>query len=413
MYAPQKSTNSRKMAKRIAVVSQWKAFKMKFEVLDIDYDHRVSCYALNAKADYEWYLEKTTGAEHNLEIQRSIISGRKTYETLRADLKRGCILPPIVLAAQQVALPNAQKENPKEVFTEISDAEKESLQGTLSGHNANFIQIIDGLQRTNAIRSVLSELGEEERKTFLQRPIRLEIWLNIQFFALAYRMLLLNAGQKPMSMKHQIEILADSMRVEFQAIPNLEIIRGIEKRRRTQPGQFQLATLSSAFQAWLQKQANIDLKSAVTEQLLADEAVETLGAGLNPANHPTGGDFANFVEWLVRLDVALGEPNKKFLGAETTVMAFSAALAEMLSNENLQERANEAMAKLVKDAESGDPSEVLGLELFEDLRAAIDPKKENVGEGTRNLVQRAIKEYVFSSGQKPMKDCWITADSMR
>jgi len=386
---------------------------MKFEVLDIDYDHRVSCYALNAKADYEWYLEKTTGAEHNLEIQRSIISGRKTYETLRADLKRGCILPPIVLAAQNVELPDAQKDTPVGIFTEISDPDKGSLQATLSGHDASFVQIIDGLQRTNAIRSVLSEIDGEEKSTFLQRPIRLEIWLNIKFFALAYRMLLLNAGQKPMSMKHQIEILADSMRVEFQGIPNLEIIRGIEKRRRTQPGQFQLATLSSAFQAWLQKQANIDLKSAVTEQLLADEAVETLGAGLNPANHPTGGDFTNFVEWLVKLDVALGEPNKKFLGAETTVMALSAALAELLSNDNLKDRANEAMVKLVNDAETGNPAEVLGLELFEKLRASIDPKKENVGEGTRNLVQRAIKEYVFSGGLKTMDECWITADSMR
>jgi len=50
-------------------------------------------------------LNVTTGAEDNLRIQRAIIGGSKAYQTLRSDLKRGCILPPLVLAVSSIDLP--------------------------------------------------------------------------------------------------------------------------------------------------------------------------------------------------------------------------------------------------------------------------------------------------------------------
>lgn len=385
---------------------------MKLEVFDIDYDHRISSYVVSVRADYEWYLNVTSTSEHNLEIQRSIISGKKTYETLRADLKRGCVLPPLVLAMLEITCPNTLERVPADLFTNLSPQDKNALTTAIQAHKTDKTQIIDGLQRTNAIRSVLAELDGTEKAEFLSRPIRLEIWLNIEFFALAYRMLLLNAGQKPMSMKHQIEILADSMKAEFSNISGLDVLRGIDNRRRTQPGQFQLATLSGAFQAWLQKQPNIDLKSAVTEQLLADEAVETLGAGLNPANHPTGDDFRHFVEWIVKIDEALGVDKLKFLGSDTTILALSAAFARIFSKESFRQRGLDAMAQLSSEATEGNAAQVLDLELFEKLKADIDPKKVNVGEGTRNLVLRAFTEYVYGNGTKSMTDCWTDAASM-
>src|SRR6185295_19014818 len=74
-------------------------------LIDLAFDKRINGYCATGVCSYEWYLAATTGAETNLEIQRSIITDSKAYRTLRADLKRGCILPPVVLAISDVPLP--------------------------------------------------------------------------------------------------------------------------------------------------------------------------------------------------------------------------------------------------------------------------------------------------------------------
>ena len=85
-----------------------------FELLTLDYDFRLQCYCALAKCDYQWFLAATGGAERNLEIQREIIKGSKAYQTLRADLKRGCLLPPLVLAVKNVPVPERLSHPPTE-----------------------------------------------------------------------------------------------------------------------------------------------------------------------------------------------------------------------------------------------------------------------------------------------------------
>lgn len=153
----------------------------------IDRDDRLQSYCVTAKCSYSDFLDLTTGAEGNLVIQRAIIKGTKAYVTLREDLKRGCVLPPIVLAATT---------NIAEDLQSIHDSNApEILNTTLSALTSPEVYIIDGLQRTNAIRQTANELDGAEREIFLNRPIRVEIWLNIPFGAVAYRMLLLICTQ--------------------------------------------------------------------------------------------------------------------------------------------------------------------------------------------------------------------------
>src|SRR5207248_54821 len=126
------------------------------------------------------------------------------------------------------------------------------LQLHLEGARPERVYIIDGLQRTNALRETRDDLQGAERDDFMRRPLRAEIWLNIPFSAIAYRMLLLNAGQKPMSIKHQVEVLSTQLSADLRDIPHLRIQSSLGAERRTQAGDFTLAKLSQAFQAWLQ-----------------------------------------------------------------------------------------------------------------------------------------------------------------
>jgi hypothetical protein len=233
------------------------------------------------------------------------------------------------------------------------------------------------------------------------------MWLNIPFSAIAYRMLLLNAGQRPMSVKHQVEVLSSKLVDDLAGIANLDIFRVLDVRRRTQPGQFPLAKIAQAFQAWLQGQPNLDLRNTVMEELLAESAIEILGqtvpAGSNSQN-PDG--FHRYVAWLVQLDVALEVENISFLGNETVILGLSAAVGAMERNEALANRVWPALDRLLKEVFNNQSADIVALSTFEKLRQGIDSSKVNVGLATREMVYNAFKEYIRGAGDTPMHECW-------
>jgi hypothetical protein len=366
----------------------------------IDRDDRLNSYCVTAKCTYRDFLSLTAGAEGNLVIQRAIIKGSKAYATLRRDLKRGCVLPPVVLAAT-LAL-----NEPIEDIYQHADLAGMAMQ--LSELTPPQIYIIDGLQRTNAIRQTANELEGPGLEEFLDRPLRLEIWLNIPFGAIAYRMLLLNAGQRPMSVKHQVEVLSSKLIDDLSDIPNLDIFRVADTRRRAQPGQFPLAKLAQAFQAWLQGQPNLDLRNTVMEELLAESAIEVLGNSVGegiPGNANDDG-FNKFITWVVDLDVALGPDNIQFLANETVLLGISAAVGALERSEILSKRVWPALDALL-DSVRLRGSSAIGLATFDTVKQGIDSSKLNVGVATRELVFTAFKEYIRGAAETPMDECWL------
>ncbi len=385
---------------------------MQFDVLSLDYDQRIKCFMVSARADYDWYLAKTAGSEENLVIQRDIIKGTKPYRTLRADLKLGCILPTIVLAARGVATTPTETYDAREGFIRASAEDLKALQDSIGAATPADIDIVDGLQRTNALRHTLEELEGEARTAFLQRSLRLEIWIGIPFYSLAYRMLLLNAGQKPMSMKHQIDILSRGLAEDLKDLPGIEIITRKDHKRRVRPGQFHLSTLAQAFQAWLQKSPNVDASNFVVETLMVDEALDSLGVDLQSERNAIHRDsFRQFIRWIIELDFVCGEENNRFFGNDTVVLGFAAAVGFIHKNEQLRDRLAPSMERLLREAtENGhDP---IGIATFDALRRSIDTRKSNVGEATREFVFRAVREYISQSGTSSMEACWTQSASM-
>jgi hypothetical protein len=365
------------------------------QILSIERDDRLRAQCALVLTNYRWFIAASKGAEENLQIQRKIISGSKPYATLRADLRRGCLLPPLVLAVKDVPLDDPIDLN--------------ALSRQLENVDPERVYIIDGLQRTNAIRQAAEEIPPEERDHFLDRVLRLEVWLDIGFGALAYRMLLLNAGQRPMSIKHQVEILSMKLQEELQSVPRLDIFTSISGRRRAQAGQFQLAKLSQAFQAWLQGQPNIDLKNTVMEKLLAENAIDVLGAdaGRDDTNQKQESfGFKGLVVWIVELDWMMSNANRDFLSNDTVLLGLSAAVGSAERNDSLRPRMESCLLRLLETARTRNSDEALAIDVYEELRSGIDPSKRNVGEATRDLVFHAFQEHFYSDGMKSMVDCW-------
>jgi hypothetical protein len=378
-----------------------------FELLTIDYDFRLQCYCALAKCNYDWFLTATGGAERNLAIQREIIKGSKAYQTLRADLKRGCLLPPLVLAIKNLVLPPELTASPMNHF---SISSMETLANTLSRVPPSDVYIIDGLQRTNAIKQTLQALqGTADESVFLARTARVEIWLNIPFGALAYRMLLLNAGQRPMSIKHQVEILSMKLEEELAGINHLEILKSLEAERRTKQGQFHLSKLAQAFQAWLQGTPNMDLRNLVMEQLLVESAIETLGSSLKGERSQSERDeFKTFVEWMVSADFAL-PANVNFFSNETVLHGIAAAVGAAERNDVIRPRMRRALDTLLRSLREKPDADALAIDTYESVRKGIDPAKVNVGQATREMVFKAFQEYFISDGLKNMSECWYFA----
>ena len=373
------------------------------QIIDLALDERINGYCATAVCSYEWYLAATTGAEANLKIQRAIIKDSKAYQTLRADLRRGCILPPLVLAVSRVNLP------PDLSSSTLRDTAKmpefiSSIQSQLTSARPDDTFIIDGLQRTNALRQTSEELepNQAEKAKFLARDLRIEVWLNIPFGAVAYRMLLLNAGQKPMSMKHQVEVLSMKLKDDLASIPEIEILTSLSAQRRTRAGQFVLAKLAQAFQAWLQGSPHIDVKNAVMAQLLAESAIDTLGTSLSGT--VAHDDFKTLVGWFIAMDKAIWPIDSHFFGNETVLLGISAAVGSAQRNDMLRDRMKKSLERL-KVGTMSDPT-LLAVDQFYDLRQGEDVRKVNVGEFTREMIYRAFQEFFISDGTKSMKECW-------
>jgi len=162
------------------------------------YDERVESTNVLVELTTKEYLSFAPRLiERNNEFQRRRVrQSGKTYSLLKDDLKRKCVIPPIVLACTD----------------DLADYEKDMSNGDLTGmpndaltelieSNTDKLLIIDGLQRTCTLTDV------PELYDCVDNTLRLEIYLGIGKQAILYRMLTLNSGQTPMSLRHQIEIL--------------------------------------------------------------------------------------------------------------------------------------------------------------------------------------------------------------
>lgn len=239
---------------------------------------------------------------------------------MRTDIKRGCLLPPLVFAFNNVLMP-APLNNRHEPL--VDKQKEDELLLTLTEPLKNITQenvyIIDGLQRAHAIKMTAETLtGDEQKRFLLGSRLHLEIWLNIPFGAVAYRRLLINVGQQHLSVRQHIEILSIKLQEELSTIPQIKIFTSFKPEGRAHKGEFYLNNLSRAFQAWLQGQPNLEIRNLVIAQLVTESVINTLGSSLV--------GFKEFVSWLVDLDYALSEEQFGFLSNETVLQGIAAAV---------------------------------------------------------------------------------------
>lgn len=154
------------------------------------YDKKIGSYNVMTQMNIVEYMDLIKGSVQKNELQRPRVRSSKTiYANLKEDLKAGCIIPPIVLS----------------LYSQYngSVADKTEIEKFILDHKDQLF-ILDGLQRTYTIQDLLEELGNEAN---VETVIRVEVYLGLNREGVLYRMLTLNTGQTPMSLRHQIEII--------------------------------------------------------------------------------------------------------------------------------------------------------------------------------------------------------------
>lgn len=171
------------------------------KILTRTFDNRINAYNILTEIDISEYLEIANFISKNNPLQRKRLKSYSSiYNLLKEDIKTGCTIPPIVLA-----LSNDIQEN-----IDIDNSNDDIIIDYINRHKDKLI-ILDGLQRTHLLIDIDQDLHSQSNRDalnkFYKHKLRFEIYLGIEKIGILYRMLTLNTGQSPMSVRHQIEIL--------------------------------------------------------------------------------------------------------------------------------------------------------------------------------------------------------------
>jgi len=369
---------------------------MELSVLGTAQDLRTSTPVIYAQCDIPNYISLVGDEFASFSIQRRR-EKFTAYTRLKADIINGTLLPTITLA-----LPIEISERAKQA---VESGDHEKLKNLLL--ESAPLNILDGLQRT----FILKEILESGHAFPPGQLVHLEIRAEPDLDHLIYRIIVLNAGQKPMSMRHQIEILSLSLRATLmKEIKGLELVPEVDGGRRTRSRRFSLDKISSGYHAYLLKSPEVDKQNVVaqrlSEQAVLQQDVEQFGIQF--------GDFVNFFRFYCDLDDAVestqpangGLTATNWLGNENTINGFFAAAADFGSTSDRQERIKTALRKVTLDIARDQSEESLGLNLFQEIISGFPSRKTNIGYATRKLIFVSFKEFFRDEGQTPLRDIW-------
>jgi hypothetical protein len=333
------------------------------EILNQSYDRVIKSICLTAVADYSFALSKLVPLIDKLEFQRSPLR-KAFYNRLENDIENGCIMPFLTIAMKQ--------EVSEEQICSGAYADEKKL---LSLFENAFV--LDGIQRLNTLKRVAQKPGFDSG-----RPIFFNILICASMDRLLYRMVTLNNGQKPMTARHQIEVLASNI-FDFDNLPIIASTEKQAKGRKKGDNESVITKeiLIKAYIAYISCSVNIDNQKIIESKM--DELItEQIMESNITARDTQYNDVINYV-----VECLGSEPLKKWFSVPNNFIGFSSAMSI-------------AFCKIV-EVVPGDL--VVAIELFEDAFSAIDVSKIKLGMARRRMVKYFFENFDKFSGLEKNK----------
>lgn len=368
------------------------------EILGISKDVRTNTHVIYAQLPVMEYLDLVGSEFHEFYIQRKR-EKHKAYERMKKDIIDGALLPSITLAIKPEIVPQIEGDI----------ANRPELQAKLS--NPNQVFILDGLQRTY----ILNDLKKDGVVFKENQKVHLEFWLEQEIKHLIYRIIVLNAGQKPMTMRHQVELLFLALKNKLETEIDITIMTERELTRRTGPRRYSLDRVACSYHCFMTKSPEVNKENIVAKNLVEGDVLDSSEDELAQVYV----DFRSYFDIYAQIDeevcrVYKGNEEKKiptganWFGSENVMSAFFAAVAIFGRDDERKGRIVTSLTKLLADLEnSSEGDDVLGLEQLHRLIDGFNPRKVNIGHATRKLLTSGFREFFREEGVVTLKDCWV------
>ncbi len=256
-------------------------------------DKRVNCWSILlpiTASNYLKLVEQSYANRGGIRHQRDALkttSARRIRARLVEDLRRGAVIPPIVLGL--VAKGSDRKR--------IEDANSISDVLSILDDYVSSLSIIDGMQRTTA----LLEARDTEFGTSIT-DVRLEIWVSDNADSLIYRMLVLNTGQVPWNLKHQLSVVYEPLIESIKE--KVSFKRFLQKQeRRWNGGEFSADSLIEGYIAFGLRRTEVDTQESLADEFSRLDMAEAL------TTKKYDKYFYPVIQLMVDLDVSVSEFN--------------------------------------------------------------------------------------------------------
>ncbi|WP_426281245.1 hypothetical protein [Lysobacter soli] len=312
-----------------------------------DEDRVVEGYVAGGVTTYRFALDHLAPLIGRLNIQRDTLK-TKFYSRLEKDIVRGCVMPPITVAL-------------------IHDFEEGAAAVAVNDHIRAHIDegfVLDGIQRLNTLARASQSAGFDDA-----RPLHVNFVIARSRDRLLYRMITLNNGQRPMSARHQIEVLADSF-FDFDSV-DLKLVAEKGKSRVRAPDSFKKSDFIKGYIAYLSETVNVDNQKIIEEKL-----DELIASRIIESDIPTRRiEFSDIVNLINRMSAS--EYLSEWIRVQNNFIGFCVGAKQSIPA--LQEAQYAEMEGAIQS--------------FEQAFASINVSKVNLGKVRRELVSKFIEHF--------------------
>lgn len=230
----------------------------------------LSCMGVTTIKEYISYINDIYRMKGGIEGQRDALrtsSAIKIRKRMVDDIVKGTVLPPVVLG---LLLSH-------EDFIKLDNVSHDTkiLQDTLSQASNENISLIDGMQRTTAIIEALKSNEQIENN-----ELRVEVWIVENLNNLMYRMLVLNTGQVPWTVRRQLEVVYGSLlKTIKEEVPEIDIYTIDDSKYRTDGRQYQGESIIELFIVFGSRKEKVNIKERVAEEFTRLDFIESTDKG--------------------------------------------------------------------------------------------------------------------------------------
>lgn len=319
------------------------------KIYDVDFDFVINGVVANGAITYKDAVEKLVPLISKTEFQRKL-QDRKFYEKLERDIEKGCIMPPITIAYVDKDITKTS------TIPEISAFFDKN-------HGKSFV--LDGIQRLNTLKRV-----SDSKKIDLDKKLYLNIIFCDNIDKLLYRMITLNNGQKPMTPRHQVEVMManvfnfDKLGIEFQTEK--------ERGEKIKINSFNKSDLVQAYLAYMANSPMVDNQKIIQDKM--DELIVSKIISTEPLENDNT-TFENVMNAIAKFQKSV--ISLKWLKQANNLVGFAVGM---------KYSSKEIMNLSVEEFENA-------IKLFDQAFTDFNPSKIKMGKLRRELSFDYFKNY--------------------